>query len=120
MEAIEIAGDIVKQKGSSALLSAHMAMSEKIIQLRREIAFEGQCRHPIIRSCGKAAVQRLAQLCNQRRKRIGKVLVFAASETEARHINAAAKERHIGVERPQGFTLRAVQHLAQTPVTLRP
>src|SRR5690349_4089460 len=114
MQTIEVGSPIAQHQGCWARLPRRVALSEEVIEFRRIFHRKPEIRHPLRRHESELRVAFVAQAIDQRRQRIAEVLIFTASETITRHVNAAAKELRLFVKAANVLALRAIEKRSQS------
>ena len=106
MQAIVVAFAVLQQQRRRAGLPGGVAALQESVVAFGIADVDAHRLVPAIGDAGKLRIQRRAQLRDQVRQRIGKILVLAAAKAVASHDDAAAEARVIGIERGQRARIR--------------
>ena len=117
VEAIEIAGSVLEQKRGGASLSGGVAALGERRKGRGEAFGGAELGHPIIGDRGEPRIEMFAETGDERGERIGEILILAAPEAVALHVDPAPEMSGLGVEGPEGGAVGFVEERRQKGVS---
>src|SRR5206468_7309680 len=118
MQAVVVALVIAKEQRRGALLASIVAALDEIRMRGGKACANSHGGVPPIGNRGKPAIERRSQRRDDRRQRMGKVLVLAAAEAMPRHHDRAAETVAVLVEASELGALARRQKLAERRVAV--